>query len=83
MVPLNLEATEAYLLLHKCIGSEFTHHRFMTARGTLKRLWATPTVARTRGRVVQVPRLSSHCGDEDGEAEREPAEGEGDTGPRI
>ena len=28
MVPLNLEATEAYLLLHKCIGSEFTHRRF-------------------------------------------------------
>ena len=28
MVPLNLKATEAYLLLHKCIGSEFIHRRF-------------------------------------------------------
>ena len=28
MVPLNPEATEAYLLLHKCIDSEFTHRRF-------------------------------------------------------
>ena len=28
MVHLNLEAAEAYLLLHKCIGSEFIHRRF-------------------------------------------------------